>query len=157
MLEIVRHGVGKPRDPRVELPAGSGDMLESLLDGYGLDESITFRMGKGFVNIIERQFFTLLPIVVMDCLQTGDITQKGRSGQAAEDDHGMPALEFLPEGEAAPLGVEHADVGHEATNLGHVLTTASTSASTVLSQDHGLEGTGYQQENRNLESHHHLR
>ena len=157
MLEIVRHGVGKPRDPRVELPARSGDMLESLLDRYGLDESITFRMGKGFVNIVERQFLPLLPVVMMDCLQTGDITKEGGSCQAAEDDHGMPALEFFPKGEVAPLGVEHADVGNQAADLGHVLTTASASASTVLSEGHRLEGTGYQQENRNLESHHHLR
>ena len=132
-------------------------MLESLLDRYGLDESVAFRMGKGFVNIVEGQFFTLFPVVVMECLQTGDITEEGRSGQATKDDHGMPALELLPKGEAAPLGVEHADVGHQAANLGHVFTTASTSASPVLSQDHGLEGTGYQQENRNLESHHQLR
>ena len=73
-------------------------MLESLLDRYGLDESITFRMGKGFVNIVERQFLPLLPVVMMDCLQTGDITQEGGSCQTAEDDHGMPSLEFFPKG-----------------------------------------------------------
>ena len=70
-------------------------MLESLLDRYGLDESITFRMGKGFVNIVERQFLPLLPVVMMDSLQTGDITKEGGSCQTAEDNHRMPALEFF--------------------------------------------------------------
>ena len=116
-------------------------MLESLLDRYGLDESVAFRMGKGFVNIVEGQFFTLFPVVVMECLQTGDITEEGRSGQATKDDHGMPALEFFPKGKITPLGVEYADVGHEAADLGHIFATTSTSAFTVLSEDHGLEGT----------------
>ncbi|MDP7107441.1 MAG: hypothetical protein QGH41_10210, partial [Roseibacillus sp.] len=62
-------------------------------------------MGKRFIDIVESQFFLLLPVVVMDCLQTGDITQEGRSGQATEDDHRMPAFEFFPKSEAAPLGV----------------------------------------------------
>ena len=157
MLEIVGHGVGKPWDSRVELPAGGRNVFQSLLDCYGLDEPVPFRMSKGFVDVVEGQFFLLLPVVMMDCLQTGDITQEGWSGQATEDDHRMPALEFLPKSEAAPLGVEHADIGNEAACLGHVLTTTATSAPTVLSQGHRLEGTGYyQQENRNLESHHYL-
>ena len=156
MLEIVGHGVGKPRDSRVEFPASGRNVFQSLPDREWLDEPVPFRMGKGLVDVVEGQFSALLPVVMMNCLQTGDITQEGRSGQATEDDHRMPALEFLPKSEAAPLGVEHADIGNEAAHLGHVLTTTSTSAPTVLSQDHRLQGTGHQQENRNLESHHHL-
>ena len=117
-------------------------MLEPLLDRYGLDESVAFRVGKGFVDVVELQFLTLLPVVMMDSLQTGDITKEGWSCQAAEDDHGMPALEFFPKGKVTPLGVEYADVGHEAADLGHIFATTSTSAFTVLSEDHGLEGTG---------------
>ncbi|MBG69219.1 MAG: hypothetical protein CMN06_03695 [Roseibacillus sp.] len=79
MLEIVRHGIGKPWDFCVELPAGCRDMFEPLLDRYGLDESVAFRMSKGFVNIVEIQFLTLLPVVMMDSLQTGDVTKEGRS------------------------------------------------------------------------------
>ena len=93
---------------------------------------------------------------MMDCLQTGDVAQERGSGQATEDDHRVAVLEFFPQRETASLGVEHADIGNEAAHLGHVLTTTSTSAPTVLSQDHRLQGTGHQQENRNLESHHHL-
>ncbi len=87
-------------------------MFQSLPDREGLDEPVPFRMGKGFVDVVEGQFFLLLPVVVMDCLQTGDITQEGRSGQTAEDDHRMPILEFLPEREAAALGVKHTDIGN---------------------------------------------
>ena len=95
MLQIVRHGVCKPRDFRIELPAGCRDMLESLLDCYGLDESVTFRMGKGFVDVVEIQFLTLLLVVMMNSLQTGDVTEEGGSCQTAEDDYRMPALEFF--------------------------------------------------------------
>ena len=95
MLEIVRHGICKPWDFRIELPAGRSDMFEPLLDRYGLDESVAFRMGEGFVNIVEIQFLTLLPVVMMDSLQTGDITKEGGSCQTAEDNHRMPALEFF--------------------------------------------------------------
>ena len=70
-------------------------MFEPLLDRYGLDESVAFRMGKGFVNIVEIQFLTLLLVVMMDSLQTGDITKEGGSCQTAEDKHRMPALEFF--------------------------------------------------------------
>lgn len=156
MLEIVGHGVGKPRDSGVEFPAGGRNVFQSLPDREWLDEPVSFRMSKGLVDVVEGQFFLLLPVVMIDCLQTGDITQEGRSGQATEDDHRMPALEFLPKIEAAPLGVEHADIGNEAAHLGHALTTTSTSAPTVLSEDHRLQDTGHQQENRNLESHHYL-
>ena len=131
-------------------------MLQSLPDCEWLDVSVPFRMGKGFVDVVEGQFFLLLPEVVMECLQTGDITQERGSGQTAEDDHRMPILEFLPEREAATLGVKHTDIGNEAAHLGHVFTTTSTSAPTVLTQNHRLQGTGHQQENRDLESHHHL-
>jgi len=95
MLEIVRHGVGKPWDSRVELPAGGRDMLESLLDGYGLDESVAFRMGKGFVDIVEDELLALLPVIMLNCLQTGDITKERGSGQAAKDENGMFSLELL--------------------------------------------------------------
>ena len=54
-------------------------MLEPLLDRYGLDESVAFRVGKGFVDVVELQFLTLLPVVMMDSLQTGDVTKEGRS------------------------------------------------------------------------------
>ena len=128
MLEIVDHGVGKPRDSRVELPAGGRNVFQSLLDCYGLDEPVPFRMSKGFVDVVEGQFFLLLPVVMMDSLQTGDITKEGGSCQAAEDDYGMPALEFFPKGKVTPLGVEYADVGHEAADLGHIFATTSTSA-----------------------------
>ena len=131
-------------------------MFQSLPEREGLNEPVPFWMGKSLVDVVEGQFSALLPVVMMDCLQTGDITQEGRSGQATEDDYRMPALEFLPKIEAAPLGVEHADIGNEAAHLGHALTTTSTSAPTVLSEDHRLQDTGYQQENRNLESHHYL-
>ncbi len=117
-------------------------MLEPLLDRYGLDESVALRVGKGFVDVVELQFLTLLPVVMMDSLQTGDITKEGGSCQAAEDDHGMPTLEFFPKGKVTPLGVEYADVGHEAADLGHIFAATSTSAFAVLSEDHGLEGTG---------------
>ena len=153
MLEIVGHGVGKPRDSGVEFPAGGRNVFQSLPDREWLDEPVPFRMGKGLVDVVEGQFFLLLPVVVMDCLQTGDITQEGRSGQATEDDHRMPALEFLPKSEAASLGVEHANIGNEAAHLGHVFTTTSTSAPTVLTQNHRLQGTGHQQENGELELH----
>lgn len=95
MLEIVRHCICKPWDFRIELPAGRSDMFEPLLDCYGLDESVAFGMGEGFVNIVEIQFLTLLPVVMMDSLQTGDITKEGGSCQTAEDNHRMPALEFF--------------------------------------------------------------
>ncbi len=131
-------------------------MCKSLLERDRLHEPVSFRMGKRFINIVERQVVALLLIVMMDCLQTGDVAQERGSCQATKHDHRMPALEFLPQRETASLGVEHADIGNEAAHLGHVLTTTSTSAPTVLSQDHRLQGTGHQQENRNLESHHHL-
>ena len=95
MLETVRHGVCKPWDFRIEPLAGCRDMLEPLLDRYGLDESVAFRMGKGFVNIVKIQLLTLRPVVMMDSLQTGDITKEGGSCQTAEDNHRMPALEFF--------------------------------------------------------------
>ncbi len=131
-------------------------MCKSLLERDRLHEPVSFRMGKRFINIVERQVVALLLIVMMDCLQTGDVAQERGSCQATEDDHRVAVLEFFPQRETASLGVEHADIGNEAAHLGHVLTTTSTSAPTVLSQDHRLQGTGHQQENRNLESHHHL-
>ena len=45
---------------------------------------------------------------MINCLQTGGITQERWSGETTEHDHCMPALEFLSEGEAISLGVEHA-------------------------------------------------
>ncbi|MBB80109.1 MAG: hypothetical protein CMN02_03770 [Roseibacillus sp.] len=138
MLEIVSHGVGKPWDLRVELPAGCRDMLESLLDRNWLNQSVALWMGQRFVDVVEIQFLTLLPVVMMNSLQTGDITKEGRSCQAAEDDHGVSALELLPKGEVAPLGVEHAHVGNQAANLGHTFGTAP--AFTVLPQHHRLQG-----------------
>ena len=103
-------------------------------------------MGKRFIDIVESQFFLLLPVVVMDCLQTGDITQEGRSGQATEDDHRMPAFEFFPKSEAAPLGVKHTDIGNEAACLGHVL-SSSAAAFRILSCCNSLKNKSNQQQN----------
>ena len=68
-----------PWDLRVELPAGCRDMLESLLDRNWLNQSVALWMGQRFVDVVEIQFLTLLPVVMMDSLQTGDVTKEGRS------------------------------------------------------------------------------
>jgi len=71
-------------------------MCKSLLERDRLHEPVSFRMGKRFINIVESQVVALLLIVMMDCLQTGDVAQERGSRQATKHDHRMPALEFLP-------------------------------------------------------------
>ncbi|MDE0821319.1 MAG: hypothetical protein OSA95_09370, partial [Opitutales bacterium] len=123
---------------RVELPAGGGYMRKPLLNGNGLHEPVTFRMGKRFIDVVKSHVPALLLVVMIDRLQTGNIAQEGGSGEAAKHDHRMSTLEFLPQRETLTPLIKNADLRDQAANLGHIL-ASSTPALTTLPCGNGLE------------------
>ena len=93
-------------------------MLESFIDRDGLDKPVPFRTGRGFIDIVEGEFLALLPVVMMKCPQTGEITKERGSGQAAKDENGMLSLELLPESETTSRGIECVDIRNRTAGRG---------------------------------------
>lgn len=67
-------------------------MLQTLVQSIGLDEAIGLRVGQGFVDKVELDTFAF--VVAINCLQTGDFLQEGRSGQAAKGQNGVAPFEI---------------------------------------------------------------
>lgn len=82
-------------------------MQQSLVQGEWLNVAIGFRMGECFVDVVELD--ALGCKISLDRLQTGDVTEKWRSGEAAEYQYGIAPL-HLSKFDRFPGGVVAADV-----------------------------------------------
>ena len=65
-------------------------MFESIVDGDGLHMAIAFRMSERLIDIEKLDVFAL--VIIVDRLQTGDVTNERWSCQAAENQHRMLAF-----------------------------------------------------------------
>ena len=89
MFQAVVHVVTNPRNLGTEGPFCFVNMHQPFLDIERCDVSVVFGMSECLVDVIELH--TLGLIVALDCLQTGDISKKRWSGQAAKHQHCVTA------------------------------------------------------------------
>ena len=79
-------------------------------------------MGECLVDVIER--YTLGLIVALDCLQTGDITKKRWSGQAAKYQYGVTAAQTSRR-KITSLFINGSHDGQEGAGLRNLATAAT--------------------------------
>ena len=97
------------------MSVGFLDMHKPFLERKRFEVAVQFGMSKSLVNIVEVDPFG--SVIAVDGLQPGDVSQEGRSGQAAENQNRVVSLQAA-QLEFFALGVVDRDVGQRLTECG---------------------------------------
>ncbi len=114
VLDRVVDRIADPGELRSQCPLGFLHMSQPLLERVRTDVPVRLGMSQSLVDVVETD--TLGLVVVADGLQTGDLSQERRSGQATENQDLVVPLQG-PQTNRLPVSRIAADVRQQLAQL----------------------------------------